>query len=104
MYALVAMLLAGLATPPAARETLLDFLVDGRTTCRQITGTLGVPAFTYEHGRLLAYHLHEDSQGQLTVVPLWDVIGWYDLQRSLIIVCGEDGILQAHALVKVRSP
>lgn len=96
------LIVAGCASRPTVqpRKDLLDFLVDGRTSCGDLSGHLGSPSRQYEGGHVLTYAVTEDGQGRYSVVPPHD---WSRAHFSLVLSCGSDGILVRHALVAVKE-
>lgn len=89
----------GKPTVPA-RQDLLDFVIDGRTTCGELHDRLGNPSGWYESGRLITYRIAEDGQHRYSV---WAGSRWSGAKYSLVVTCGPEGIVTHHALVDEKS-
>jgi hypothetical protein len=99
-------LVSGCASTPTGDPHLLDFLVDGRTTCDEVRQALGPPEAEFQGQSILAYRLGEDERGYtqgVQVPPGYAPIGhWYGYQYSLIVVCGPTGVVERHSLVDLK--
>lgn len=101
----IAVLAGILAVSCAAREdrgdaSLLDFITDGQTSRTEALLALGQPSASFEHGRVLTYRIGGDS---LNGYFVRDAPGtWYETNYSLVLVFCPGGLLESHALVRVR--
>jgi hypothetical protein len=97
--------LSGCVSQRAAlpRKDLLDFLVDGRTLCSDVTAHLGTPSQSYQDGRLITYRIAEDGKGRFAVVFSPAQEYWIRANQSLVITCGSDGVVTRHALVAMKQ-
>jgi len=82
------------------RQDLLNFVIDGRTTCGELHDHLGSPSASYESGRLITYRIAEDGQRRYSVF-----VGrnWSGAKYSFVVTCGAEGIVTRHSLVNVKS-
>jgi len=104
-FALVALLslgvLAGCSTPGfSGNRALLDFLRDGTITRAQVVEQLGEPSAQLRADRILTYRIvGSESEGYALWAPH---APWPEARHSLVLVFDEQGVLQRHALVKIR--
>ena len=80
-------------------QDLLEFLIDGRTTCDELHDHLGSPSGWYEGGHLITYRIAEDAQGH----SLFRGSDWSGAQYSLVVTCGSEGVVTHHSLVAVKA-
>lgn len=95
--------------PPQACADLLDFLVDGRTSKRQVLAALGQPSGRFERGDLLTYRVAYEAAnhgchgyhvvGRVVSAPGWPT--WRQAKYSLVLEF-EGGVLRKHNLVEVN--
>ncbi|MGE5839021.1 MAG: hypothetical protein ACM34H_03745 [Deltaproteobacteria bacterium] len=109
------LLAAGCATPkvqPADpqlifKSDMLGFLQDGVTTRDEVVLKLGIPSAQIEGERILMYQLKADENGKWHLIaPQWNVNTglrtWSEGTCSLVLVFGENSILQRHSLVMAQ--
>jgi hypothetical protein len=89
------------SAPP--RKDLLDFLVDGRTLCSEVTDHLGTPSQSYQDGHIITYRIAEDGNGRFAAVAYPAGEYWIRANQSLVITCGSDGVVIRHSLVAVKQ-
>lgn len=114
------LVLQGCATPETqliedqADSLRIPFIRDGMVSRREIMGRFGPPASTYENGRIITYWMIENDEGALEVITKNATA--IDLQRwrtrrngqsttgyhNLVLVFGEDDVLERHSLVFIR--
>jgi hypothetical protein len=82
-----------LTGPGGEPPVVFAFIENGATTRARVLDQLGSPQAEFEHGRVLAYRL--DEKRDL-------VASFHQTAYSLILVFDERGILERHALVRVR--
>jgi hypothetical protein len=105
---LTAGFVVGCATsvPAPGRADLLDFLVDGRTSKRQVFAALGQPSGRFERGDLLTYRVGYEAANHGYHVVSREVSAsgwptWRQAKYSLVLEF-EGGVLQKHNLVEVN--
>lgn len=96
--------------PPAALESLTDFVVDGTTTRTELAARLGSPAGYFEQERIavyfLGYRLAPDGFGQFRQVPSVNITrpGFRncaaegDCERQLILQYDHSDLVVRHVL------
>lgn len=96
-------LLAACATepPPKGRGDLLDFIVDGQTPATEIYLRLGMPARTFEGGRIATWRLARDAAGLYVVAAQG---GWSGVRYELVVEFSEARLVHLHSLVEVHAP
>ena len=108
--AVLALMLAGCATPPPPMKgspDLLSFMADGKTTKAEVIATLGQAAGRFEGEKILTYRLgFEPRNNGYYLVEResrksgWPV--WSKAAFSLVLVFDDASVLQQHSLVKVN--
>jgi hypothetical protein len=89
------------ATAPVGRADLLDFLVDGRTTRREVYLKLGPPSQVYEAERIVSFRLRKDEGGYVLLgTQPW----WRDVNYALMIAFDAKDIVRQHTLVTIHAP
>jgi len=81
----------------------LNLLEDGATTRDTVRELLGEPSGRFEGGRILTYRL--DQQYEVvpaTLEPGATSTDWGLERYSLVLVFGDDGILERHRLIRIR--
>jgi len=73
-----------------------DFVVDGRTTKREVVMALGLPSGQFEGERILTYRLTPDRKA------VGREIGWDEAPYSLVLMFDDGHVLVRHRLVEVR--
>jgi hypothetical protein len=73
----------------------IDYVVDGTTTFRDVDARLGQPHARYEHGNVCTYPMALDH-GRLKRAEAEPP------DHVLVIVFGDDGVVQRHSLVRIR--
>jgi hypothetical protein len=97
-------LLAACSTPPLRGEPgLLDFLADGATPRSEVVARLGQPTRCLRSGEICTYRVSHDEAGQYVKLEVGGS-NWMDTDGSLVLVFDADGVLQRHAIVRVREP
>ncbi len=86
------------------KSDLLSFLGDGVTTREEVVLKLGIPSAQMEGEKILMYQLKVDENGKWRLVaPRWNpgtgLRAWSEGTCSLVLVFGENGVLQKHSLV-----
>ncbi len=101
--AAVAGLLSACATeaPPKGRGDLLAFIIDGQTPASEVYLRLGMPARTFESGRIATWRLARDAGGLYVVAAHQE--GWLGVRFELVVELSEARLVQRHALVEVHS-
>jgi hypothetical protein len=94
-------LLAGCASTPVGKNSLLDFLDQTTVTADQVRQHLGEPHATFERERVLAYRLSRNTSGFYRAASK---SGWEGVQYDLIVLLDENGVVQKHNLVAIRPP
>lgn len=85
------------AAPPLGQQGWLDFLQPGATTRTVAADRLGTPDADFEGGRILTYWVAADAGGYYKPRQ-------HDTRtHSLVLVFGQDDVLDRHSLVKVRG-
>ena len=88
------------AEPGLLARSELEFLRDGGVTRADVLLELGEPAAAFENERVLFYQLERRPDGSLrTRVPLTrprEPAAW---NLSLVLVFGEDDVLERHSVV-----
>jgi hypothetical protein len=113
------LLLVGCVTTQQGKRDLLDFMVDGKTACVDLTVHLGPPTGLFESGRIQTFHIDEDSHGykvfgmdmatrkHLQAMETKGVLvrptGWEMSRYSLVAECDSAGVLSRHTLVPVKN-
>lgn len=93
--------------PELLREQV-SFISDGKTTRQELLDRLGASVSQYEEGRIHIYVMRQDGQDRLRVpqVPLPSdspqKVSWHPEVYNLVLVFGADGVLERHALLRVR--
>jgi hypothetical protein len=99
---------SGLQPRPEILSEQAPFIRDGETTQFAVQDHYGPPANRYEGGHVITYVMRRDRNGQLYVLsskqtytptPEEDP---YPGVYNLVLVFGEDGVLERHALLQVR--
>lgn len=91
--------------PPSSGLVTLDFLADGITTREQALQRLGQPSREFTGstgGEVLTFRIGDDAAG-LHVVASADHWYRYDVCYSLVLSFDLQGVLDRHALVKVKG-
>jgi hypothetical protein len=101
---LVLLALAGCATTSSGRKDLLAFLARDPVTRQEVRAHLGEPNASFEKDRVLTYRLKSDKGGFSLHRNDPGATGWEDVNYDLVLVFDENGLLQRHNLVAVRSP
>ena len=73
----------------------IEYVVDGATTLRDVDARLGQPHARYEHGDVCTYPMTLD-RGRLKRA------GPEPPDHVLVLVFGDDGVLERHSLVRIR--
>ena len=89
------------------KSDLLSFLGDGVTTREEVVLKLGIPSAQIEGEKILMYQLKVDEDGKWRLVaPRWNLgtglRAWSEGTCSLVLVFGENGVLQKHSLVMAQ--
>ena len=79
---------------------LLEFITDGQTTRTEIILKLGQPSASFESEGILTYRIGGYMQNGYFVRE--NQQSWSQVNQSLVLVFGVDGILQTHSLVRIR--
>lgn len=107
-------IIAGCATPhiqsvdpkPLFNSKLLGFIHDSVTTKEEVLVKLGNPTGQFEGEKILTYQLRVDQTGDWHLVaPQISANGlreWPNKTCSLVLVFGDDGVLQKHSLVEAK--
>jgi len=105
---IIATLAACATVPLKGRPTLLDFLVDGKTTRPEVLTTLGQPSGHFENYKILTYRLGFESKNngyyvvEREVMPNATWPTWMRAKYSLVLVFDDAGVLRKHSLVEVN--
>lgn len=86
--------------PPKGRGDLLAFIVDGQTPADDVYLRLGMPARTYEGGRIATWRLARDTAGLYLVAAHQE--GWLGVRYELVVEFSAERIVQRHSLVEVH--
>jgi hypothetical protein len=98
----VALLFACATEPPSkGRGDLLDFIVDGKTPASDVYLRLGMPARTFEGGRIATWRLARDAAGLYLVAAQG---GWLGVRYEFVVEFSEARLVQRHSLVEVHAP
>lgn len=86
---------------------LLGFVRNGVTTRETVVMRLGIPSAQIEGDRILMYQIKTDKNGKLHLVaPEWYTASgfraWSKGTMSLVLVFGDNGVLQQHSLVTAQ--
>jgi hypothetical protein len=107
-------IVAGCATPhiqsvdpkPLFNSKLLGFIHNGVTTKEEVLIKLGNPSGQFEGERIFTYQLRVDQIGDWHLVaPHINANGlreWPNKTCSLVLVFGDDEVLQKHSLVEAK--
>jgi hypothetical protein len=104
----LALLLEGCATTPRGQRDLLEFVIDGQTSCAQLQERLGPPSSTLEDGGIRTYRIGTDQNGYTIGPPDTHAIPdepgiWGGLQYSFVVTCDPSGTVARHSLVPVKT-
>jgi hypothetical protein len=91
----------GCASQTVGNQKLLEFLAPGRTTRADAILQLGEPSRSYEDARILTYRVDKEDDAYTIVESMR---AWNGVHYSLVLVFDDQGVLQKHALVPVRTP
>lgn len=88
----------------APNPTLLSFLQDGATSRTDVLNRLGEPSTVFEQDRILTYRIAGDPDRGFWIRERTGQpnTGWIGVNRSLVLVFDEQGLLQRHSLVVVQ--
>jgi len=96
------------AAPLKGNATLLDFLMDGKTSRAEVLTTLGQPSGRFENDQILTYRLGFEAKNsgyyvvEREVMPTATWPTWMQAKYSLVLVFDDTGVLSKHSLVKVN--
>jgi hypothetical protein len=89
--------------PSASEPPDLNFLEDGSTTRDTIRKRLGEPSGRFEADRILTYRLNTKYEVVAgTLEPGSTSLAWSEERYSLVLVFGDDGVLERHRLIRIR--
>ena len=100
---LLSLLAACSTTPLRGQPNLLDFLADGATPRSEVVARLGRPTRCLRSGEICTYRVSHDEAGQYVKLEVGGS-SWMDTDGSLVVVFDAFGVLQRHAIVRVREP
>jgi hypothetical protein len=86
-----------------SEPAVLNFLQDGATTRNAVRERLGEPSGRFEDNRILTYRLntrYEVVPG--TLYPGSTSTEWRKERYSLVLIFGDDGVLERHRLIRIR--
>lgn len=99
----IAALLSACATeaPPKGRGDLLEFILDEKTPASEVYLRLGMPARTFEGGRIATWRLARDAGGLYVVAAQG---GWLGVRYELVVEFSDARLVRRHSLVEVHAP
>jgi hypothetical protein len=85
-------------------RALLNFLLDGTTARTEVLSRLGEPSTVFEQDRILTYRIAGDPDRGFWIRERTGQpnTGWIGVNRNLVLVFDEQGLLQRHSLVVVQ--